>query len=346
MIYALYTAEKRKTHFFDKEIEEIYQKIQAKIGNYEILLSSSSDDYSSFILIAGSDRVEGNYYVYNTKNDHLELLSKSSPWLKEKDMAKMQPIKFKSRDGLTIHGYLTIPLNKKPKNLPVIINPHPGPQWRNSWRFDPFTQFFANRGYAVMQINFRGSEGYGKAFMRAGFKQWGLNMQDDISDGVLWLIEQGIADKDRIGIYGLSFGGYAALAGITFTPELYCCGVDLWGMTNYFTWYKSFPSRWKQYSEEIHSRWGDPVADKEQMVATSPIFHVKKIKAPVFVVQSANDSRVKRQQSEEFIEELKKHKKEYEYVLLQGEGHALSNEKKIIELMGRLESFLEKHMKK
>lgn len=345
LIYALYTAEKRKIHIFDKEVEEAYQKIKAKIGNYEVLFSSISDNLSNFIIFARSDRLEGSYYSYNAKHDQLEFLSKASPWLNENDMAEMNPIKFQSRDGLTIHGYLTIPLNTKPENLPVIINPHPGPQWRNSWKFDQFTQFFANRGYAVMQINFRGSEGYGKAFLRAGFKQWGLKMQDDISDGVLWLIDQGIADKDRIGIYGLSFGGYAALAGITFTPELFCCGVDLWGISNYFTWYDNFPPRWKQYADEIHRRWGDPVADKEQMRATSPMFHVKNIKAPVFIVQSANDSRVRRQQSEEFIEELKKHNKEYEYILLQGEGHALSNEKKLIEMMGRLEIFLEKYMK-
>jgi dipeptidyl aminopeptidase/acylaminoacyl peptidase len=152
----LYTAKKRKIRFFDKEIEEIYRKIKVKIGNYEILFSSISDNYDSFILLARSDRVEGKYYIYNKQNDRLELLSQGSPWLKEKDMAKMQPITFKSRDNLTIHEYLTIPLNKEPKNLPVIINPHPGPQWRNSWGFDQFTKFFANRGYAVMQINFRG----------------------------------------------------------------------------------------------------------------------------------------------------------------------------------------------
>jgi dipeptidyl aminopeptidase/acylaminoacyl peptidase len=290
----LYTAKKRKIRFFDKEIEEIYRKIKVKIGNYEILFSSISDNYDSFILLARSDRVEGKYYIYNKQNDRLELLSQGSPWLKEKDMAKMQPITFKSRDNLTIHEYLTIPLNKEPKNLPVIINPHPGPQWRNSWGFDQFTKFFANRGYAVMQINFRGSTGYGKTFMRAGFKQWGLKMQDDITDGVLCSIEQGIADKDRIGIFGWSRGGYAALAGITFTPELYRCGVDFWGITNYFTLYKSFPSYWKPFLEQINERWGDPVADKDQMYATSPVFHMKKIKAPVFVAQSANDSRVRK----------------------------------------------------
>jgi len=245
---------------------------------------------------------------------------------------------------LTIHGYLTIPKGMEEKDLPVIVNPHAGPQWRNSWGFNEFVQFYANRGYAVLQVNFRGSEGYGKKFMQAGFRQSGLKMQDDITDGVTWLIDNGIADKDRIAIYGLSFGGSAALSGITFTPDLYACGIDFWGTSNYFTWYNNFPPQWKPYMAEIHRRWIDPSVDSLQMYQTSPVFHVENIKAPLLIAQSANDRRVRLEQSEQMVEELKKHNKEYEYVLLQGEGHALTNEKKIIELMKRVEAFLAKHM--
>jgi len=344
LLYAVYTAEKRTLHFFDKDMEERYNRLKEKIGDYEIQFTSISDDLNTFMFYAYSDRSEGTFYNYDYVNDELRLTGNATPGLDENEMAEMSPIQFKSRDGLTIHGYLTIPKGMEAKDLPVIVNPHAGPQWRNSWGFNEFVQLYANRGYAVLQVNFRGSTGYGKNFMKAGFRQWGLKMQDDITDGVNWLIDNGIADKDRIAIYGLSFGGSAALAGITFTPDLYACGIDFWGTSNYFTWYESFPPRWKPYMAQIHRRWINPSVDSLQMYKTSPVFHVENIKAPILIAQSANDRRVKLEQSEQMVEELKKHNKEYEYVLLQGEGHALTNEKKIIELMTRVEAFLAKYM--
>jgi len=344
LIYALYTAEKRTLHFFDEDFENIYNKLKEKIGNYEIQFTSISDDFNTFMFYASSDRSEGTNYLYDYANDKLQFIGKATPWLDESEMAEMKPIQYTSRDGLTIHGYLTIPKGMEARNLPVIVNPHPGPQWRNSWGFNEFTQFYANRGYAVLQVNFRGSEGYGKKFMQAGFNQWGRKMQDDITDGVNWLIDQGIADKDRIAIFGLSFGGYAALAGVTFTPDLYACGIDFWGISNYFTFYNNFPPQWKKYMGEINRRWGDAVSDSLLMYQVSPVFHVENIKAPVFIGQSVNDRRVVYQHSEQMVEELKKYNKEYEYVLVEGEGHALTNEKKIIDLMKRVEAFLAKHM--
>jgi dipeptidyl aminopeptidase/acylaminoacyl peptidase len=344
LLYALYTAEKRTLHFFDGDMEKIYHKLKEKIGDYEIQFISISDDFNTFMFYASSDRCEGTTYLYDHSNDRLQFVGNATPWLDENEMAEMKPIHYRSRDGLTIHGYLTIPKGMKDRNLPVIVNPHPGPQWRNSWGFNEFVQFFANRGYAVLQVNFRGSEGYGKKFMQAGFKQWGLKMQDDITDGVNWLIDQGIADKDRIAIFGWSYGGYAALAGITFTPDVYACGINFWGISNYFTLYHSIPPRWKPYLEEINRRWGDAVSDSLQMYRTSPVFHVEDIQVPVFIGHSANDRRVVFQHSEQMVEELKKYNKEYEYVLVEGEGHALTNEKKIIALMERVEAFLSKHM--
>ena len=344
LIYALYTAEKRTLHFFDEDMEKIYNKLKEIIGDYEIQFTSISDDFKTFLFYASSDRSEGTTYLYDHTNDELQLISKATPWLDENEMAEMKPIQYTSRDGLTIHGYLTIPKGMEAKNLPVIVNPHAGPQWRNSWGFNEFVQFLANRGYAVLQVNFRGSEGYGKKFMQAGFRQWGLKMQDDITDGVTWLIEDGIADKSRIAILGWSFGGYATLAGVTFNPDLYACGIDFWGPSNKFTAYNAFPPQWKPYMAEIHRRWFNPSVDSLQMHQTSPVFHTENIKAPVFIAQSANDRRVRLQQSEQMVEELKKYDKEYEYVLLQGEGHALTNEKKIIELMTKVEIFLAKHI--
>ena len=193
------------------------------------------------------NRREGATYLYDHKDDNLRKIGEATPWLNEDDMAEMRPIEFNSRDGLAIHGYLTIPRGIEAKNLPLIVNPHAGPQW-------------------------------------------GLKMQDDISDGVYWLIGQGIADKDRIAIFGWSFGGYAALARLAFTPDLYACGIDFWGVSNYFTFYNNFPPQWKPFMGEINRRWGDAVADAVQMRQTSPVFHAANIKAPVFIGHSANDS--------------------------------------------------------
>ncbi|MBU0475698.1 MAG: S9 family peptidase [Bacteroidetes bacterium] len=344
LMYLQHTTEKRELHFFDKELECIYKKIKAKIGDYEIQFVSIADDYSTILFYKYSDRLEGTSYIYDSKQDKLELLGNSTPWINEKDMAKMKPIEYESRDGLKIHGYLTIPNGVSPQNIPVIVFPHAGPEWRNSWGFNEFVQFFANRGYAVLLVNFRGSEGYGKKFLHAGFRQRGLKIQDDITDGVNWLIEQGIADKNRIGIFGISYGGYSALVGLTLTPELYACGIDFWGITNWFLWYESFPPQWKRYLNEIHRRWINPATDSVQMHQTSHVFHAKNIKAPVFLGQSVNDRRVVYQHSEQMVEELKKRNKVYEYVLLEGEGHALSNEKKLIELMTKVEAFLDNNM--
>lgn len=344
LLYALFTADRREMYFFDKGVQQLYDNVRSEIGDYEIEFESSTDDFSRVIIEASSDRMPGVYYLYDRESNELELLHTTAPWLNEDNMAVMQPVQYTARDGLTIHGYLTLPKGIKDKNLPIIVHVHAGPQWRNSWGFDAKTQFFANRGYAVFQVNFRGSTGYGKKFLRAGFRQWGLKIQDDITDGVNWLIDNGIADKDRIAIFGWSFGGYAALAGITFTPHLYACGIDLWGVSNYFTLYEGFPAYWKPFLEQINERWGDPVKDSLQMYQTSPVFHAENIKVPVFIAQGANDSRVRMRQSEQMVEELEKHNKEFEYVLIQGEGHAFSNEEKTVDLMVKIENFLEHHL--
>ncbi|MDP4196983.1 MAG: S9 family peptidase [Bacteroidota bacterium] len=344
LLYARYTTEKRHLFFFDKQLEKIYSKLKKKLGrSYEIDFASYSDDLSRFVIRLSSDRLQGKNYYYDNKSGSLELLGSESPWLIEDKMAEMMPVSYKSRDGLTIHGYLTLPKGADPKGLPVIVHPHAGPQWRNSWIFDKTTQFFANHGYAVFEMNFRGSTGYGRKFMKAGFKQWGLKMQDDITDGVKWLIQKGIADPKRIAIFGWSFGGYAALAGITFTPDLYACGVDFWGISNYFSLYRSFPPYWPK--DRINERWGDIVKDSLQMYNTSPVFHARNIKVPVLILQGENDVRVKIGQSEEMAETLKKLNKEVEYVLMEGEGHGIKDEQKIILQMNRVDNFLEKNLR-
>lgn len=208
-------------------------------------------------------------------------------------LCAMQPITYTSRDGLVIHGYLTLPQNKQAQNLPLVVNPHGGPWARDTWRFNPEVQFLANRGYAVLQMNFRGSTGYGKQFWEASFKQWGKKMQDDITDGVLHLINLGIADKNKVAIYGASYGGYAALAGLTFTPELYACGVDYVGVSNLFTFMETIPPYWEPYIAMMYEMVGHPENDKELLASASPVKHIDKIKAPLFVAQGAMDPRVK-----------------------------------------------------
>lgn len=344
LVFALYTGERRELHFFDPELGSLYDRLQAEVGDYELLISSATDDYSKMILMARSDRTEGIYYLFDQSTDQLELISEASPWLPQEALAEMRSIQYQARDGQVIHGYLTLPKGVKAKNLPVIIHPHAGPQWRNAWGFDPRIQFFANRGYAVLQMNFRGSTGYGKAFMKAGFQQWGLQIQDDITDGVEYLIDEGIADPARVAIFGWSFGGYASLCGMVFTPELYACGIDWWGISNYFTLYNSYPPQWTAARKQINERWGNAEKDSIKMYQTSPVFFADQVQAPIFIAQNANDPRVRRSHSDQMAAELQKHNKPYEYHLLEGEGHALFNEKKIIDLMKKVEGFLERHL--
>ncbi|OFY95297.1 MAG: peptidase, partial [Bacteroidetes bacterium RIFOXYC12_FULL_35_7] len=239
IISAVYTSWKRERHFFDKEFETLYNKIKDKFPGYDVGIVDMTKEEDKYIVATFSDKMQGVYYLYDVATDKVEKLAEVTPWLKEEKMAEMKPVEYQSRDGLKIPGYLTLPKGVEAKNLPVIINVHGGPWHRDSWGYNPEVQFLASRGYAVLQINFRGSTGYGRKFWEASFKQWGKNMQNDISDGVEWLIKEGIADSKKVCIYGASYGGYATLAGLTFTPDLYACGVDYVGVSNLFTFMKT-----------------------------------------------------------------------------------------------------------
>jgi len=259
-------------------------------------------------------------------------------------MAEMKAISYKTRDGLTIHGYLTVPKGMPPKNLPVVVNPHGGPWYRDSWTFNPEVQFLANRGYAVFQMNFRGSVGYGKAFWEASFKQWGKTMQDDITDGVNCLIKEGIADPKRIAIYGGSYGGYATLAGVTFTPDLYACAVDYVGVSNLFTFLKTIPPYWKPMLDMMYEMVGDPQKDSALLAASSPVFHVDKIKVPLMVAQGAKDPRVNIDESNQIVNALKQRGVEVEYLVKENEGHGFANEENRFDFYEAMEKFLAKHL--
>ena len=284
-----YTTWKPEHHFFDSEQERIYKDIQSKIPGYEISTASMNREEDLMVVATHSDRNPGDYWLYDVKTGKLKFIASPQPWIKESNMAPMKPIRYKSRDGWDINGYLTLPKGGSGKNLPVVVHPHGGPWVRDVWGYNPEVQFLAGRGYAVFQMNFRGSTGYGKKFYTASFKQWGRKMQDDITDGVLHLIDKGIANKDKIAIYGGSYGGYAVLAGMAFTPDLYACGVDYVGVSNLFTFLKSVPPYWRVLLEMIYESVGHPEKDKELLRAVSPLFHIDRIKAPLFVVHGARD---------------------------------------------------------
>jgi dipeptidyl aminopeptidase/acylaminoacyl peptidase len=247
---------------------------------------------------------------------------------------------------LTINGYLTLPKGAAAKSLPVIVNPHGGPWARDEWRYNHEVQFLANRGYAVLQMNFRGSTGYGRKFWESSFKEWGGKMQDDVSDGVKYLISQGIADPKRVCIYGGSYGGYATLAGLVYSPELYACGVDYVGVSNLFTFMKSVPPYWKPYLDMMYQMVGDPEKDKALLAAKSPALHADQIRAPLFVVQGKNDPRVNINESNQMVDALKKRQIDVPYMVKDNEGHGFHNEENRIEMYQAMEQFLAKHLKK
>ncbi|MCE5173038.1 prolyl oligopeptidase family serine peptidase [Paenibacillus profundus] len=348
LLMTAYMTDKVHVKFFDDKFEALYKKLQDKlnVSESEIGLNDYNQDMTKFIVSMSNDKTYGMYYYYDSTTDQLTPLANLSEWLKSDNMADMQPISYKSRDGLTIHGYLTLPKNKTPEQLPLIVNPHGGPWARDMWGFNPEVQLLANRGYAVLQVNFRSSTGYGKAFLDAGNKQWGRKIQNDITDGVQWAIKQGIADPDRVGIYGASFGGYATLAGITFTPDMYAAAVDYVGVSNIFTLLDTLPPYWETNRNMFYERVGHPEKDKELLKEVSPVFHADKIVTPLFVAQGANDPRVNKAESDQIVEALKKRGIDVEYMVKDNEGHGFNNEENRIEFYNAMLKFLDTHLKK
>jgi dipeptidyl aminopeptidase/acylaminoacyl peptidase len=339
-----YYTEKLHYHFFDENREQLQEELEKRLPGYEVRVSSLSKDETKVLVRTYSDRSLGSYYYLNRDSNEFMKLVDVSPWLIEDEMSEMKPVSYTSRDGLTIHGYLTLPKGIKAKNLPVIINPHGGPWARDTWGFIPEVQFLANRGYAVLQMNFRTSTGYGRKFWEAGFKQNGLAIQDDITDGVNWLIDEGIADPERVGIYGGSYGGYCTLAGVAFTPDLYACGVDYVGISSWFTILEGIPPYWEPMREMFYEMVGDPEKDRELLEKTSPLFHADKIKAPLFVAQGANDPRVNIKESDQIVDALKKRGVEVEYMIKENEGHGFRNEENRFDFYRAMEKFLAKHL--
>jgi dipeptidyl aminopeptidase/acylaminoacyl peptidase len=346
---ALATAEfetwRADRHFFEGETRRVFERLQARLPGYELSIQSSTRDETRMVVAATSDRTSGVRYVYDSKTDTLMRLGQVAPWLQENQMARVQPVQYTARDGLVINGYLTLPLGRPAKNLPVIVNPHGGPWARDSWGFNPEVQFLVNRGYAVFQTNFRGSTGFGRKFWEASFRQWGRAMQDDITDGVNWLIKEGIADPKRIGIYGASYGGYATLAGVTLTPDLYAAAVNYVGVSNMFTFMNTIPPYWEPLREMFYEMVGNPEKDKDFLRAVSPVFLADRIKTPLLVAQGARDPRVNKAESDQIVEALRKRGVPVEYIVKDNEGHGFANEENQFEFYGAMEGFFAKHLK-
>jgi len=329
--------------------KKLHKKITTKFPNYSYSIADKTDDESKYLIFLQSDKLYGTYYAYDAKKDEFKLLYDLMPNLIESDMAEMRPITFKSRDGKTIHGYITLPkaaLNGE--KVPVIVNPHGGPQGvRDSWGFNPESQLFASRGYATLQVNFRISGGYGREFLESGFKQIGRKAMDDVEDGLQYVIDQGWVDKDNAAIYGGSHGGYAVLRGLTKTPDLYACGVDYVGVSNLFSFMKTIPPYWKPYLKIIKEIWYDEDVAEEKaiMEEVSPVFHIDKIKKPLLVVQGANDPRVNIDESDQIVEALRTKGFDVPYMVKYDEGHGFGKEENRIALYKSMMGFYAKHLK-
>lgn len=339
-----YQTDKPQHHFFDDLSAQRHQRIKDQLPGYEIVLQSGTRDETKYIVAAYSDKTPGSRYIFDDRLNTLSKLADINPALSEHDMASVRPISYKSRDALTINGYLTLPVGRPPQNLPCVINPHGGPWARDSWGFNPEAQFLANRGFAVLQMNFRGSTGYGRRFWEASFGQWGLSMQDDITDGVHWLIDQGIADPARIAIYGGSYGGYATLSGITRTPDLYAAAVDYVGVSNLLTFMNTIPPYWKPMLEKMYSMVGHPEHDHERLVATSPALNADKIQTPLLIAQGAHDPRVNKDESDQMVLALQARGVAVEYMVKDNEGHGFHNDENKFEFYASMEKFLDQHL--
>jgi len=341
---AAFTRDRQEYHFFDEWRRDLQKKLEEKLPGVEVALSSMNLDEDKFIVRSHSDRTRGAFWFYDTKTDELRKLADVSPWLDENQMAAMKPVRVTARDGLVLPGYLTLPPGVEPKNLPAVLLVHGGPWARDDWGFDGGAQFLANRGYAVLQINFRGSTGYGRAFWEKGFKQWGKTMQDDVTDAARWIVSEGIADPKRIAIYGGSYGGYAALAGMAFTPGVYAAGISFVGPSNLFTLLETVPPYWEPMRKMNYEMIGDPEKDKELLTAASPLFSADKIQSPLLIAQGANDPRVKKAESDQIVEALKTRGVDVPYIVRENEGHGFANEENRMYFYRAVERFLAKHL--
>lgn len=334
-----------RIHIFDEPTALEFAKLKKRLtGN---LFITNADNSERNVVLAVSTEKTASHYLYQRDSDTLSLLGKHPMAEHEAILSSTKPISYKSRDGLTIHGYLTLPKGlEKQKNLPMILQVHGGPWSRDVFRVNTHVQFLANRGYAVLQVNYRGSSGYGKKFRNAAIGEFAGKMHSDLIDGVNWAISKQIADKNKICISGGSYGGYATLVGMTFTPDVFACGVDVVGPSNLVTLLKNSPSYWKNSMPFWYKFVGNPdnPRDRKKMESQSPLFKVNAVKNPLLIVQGANDPRVKQQESDQIVKALRASGKEVEYLLFKDEGHGIRKWTNNLIYKRKLEDFLAKHL--
>jgi dipeptidyl aminopeptidase/acylaminoacyl peptidase len=338
-----FTKEREEWTVLDDAVREDFEAI-GRIDDGEFSITSYNNGYDTWTVAFMKDDGPVSFYLYDRASKQAEFLFVHRPELDDYTLAPMEPISFEARDGLTIHGYITYPPGLGRRNLPMVLNVHGGPWARDNWGYNPEAQWLANRGYVCLQVNFRGSTGYGKEFLNAGDKEWGRNMQYDLVDAVNWAIDQGIADPERVCIYGASYGGYAALAGATFTPDLFCCAVPMMGPSNLVTFLETIPPYWSTMIEMMYKRVGDPRTEEELLLERSPLFKVDAVKIPMLIAQGANDPRVVQAESDQFVEAMRENGLDVEYIVFEDEGHGFAKPENRLRFYGDAEVFLARHL--
>lgn len=347
LIATTYEADRTRIYFRDKEYEAAYNKLKSLLPEGEVSVGSQTADEKIWLVYLYRDVDPGSAYIYDVKQGEVELLYRSRPNLPTEYLAEMKPVRYTARDGVVVPAYLTLPKGMEAQNLPVIMFIHGGPWARDGWGYNSMAQFLANRGYAVLQPNFRGSTGYGKKFLNLGNKQWGRGtMQHDITDGVAYLVKEGIADPKRVAIAGGSYGGYATLAGLAFTPDLYACGFDIVGPSNIITLLNSIPPYWAPIKKMFDIRVGDMNNPDElkMLEHVSPLNYAKEIKKPLFVVQGANDPRVKVTEADQIVVAMRDLGRQVEYMLAADEGHGFAGKENRLAMVTAMEQFFAKHL--
>ena len=327
----------------DPSVADDLEAIRALHPGDPVFLGADDAD-STWLIAFTNDSGPIPYFAYDRATRKGHFLFESRPELSRYELAPMEPFSFTARDGLTVHGYATFPPGADRSGLATVINVHGGPWARDSWGFNPEAQWLANRGYLCVQVNYRGSTGYGKAFVNAGDREWGGKMQDDITDAVAYVTGQGWADPSRVAIYGGSYGGYAALAGATFTPDLFCCAVDIVGPSNLKTLIETIPPYWAPMIAQFHHRVGDPAKDADFLWSRSPLSRASSIRIPLLIAQGANDPRVKQAESEQIVAALRDAGIDYEYLLFPDEGHGFAKPENRLRFYAAAEQFLAGHL--
>jgi dipeptidyl aminopeptidase/acylaminoacyl peptidase len=330
-------------HVLDPAVEGDLKAIRA-LHSGDPQLAGRDEADATWLVAFDDDAGPVQYFSYDRASRTASFLFTSRPELERYELARMEPISFTARDGLTVHGYVTFPAGGGRAGLPAVVDVHGGPQARDSWGWNPEAQWMANRGYMSVQVNYRGSTGYGKAFVAAGDREWGAKMHDDLLDAVDYVVQQGWADKDRIAIYGGSYGGYAALVGAAFTPDVFRCAVDIVGPSNLKTLLETVPAYWAPMIRQLYKRVGNPETDQDFLWSRSPLSRARDIRIPLLIAQGANDPRVKQAESEQIVAALADAGIDYEYMLFPDEGHGFAKPENRLKFYAAAERFLAKYL--